>query len=323
MSMNIVNSLPFFSIIIPVYNRAHSIKDTLDSVLNQTFQNFECLIIDDGSKDSKLLEKIINSLNDTRFKYIWRENGGGGAARNTGIMAAKGDFIAFLDSDDLFILKKLEIVAKSIQKLEKEGMDIQETVIYSYTYVDRGVEKFWIRPDRAIQNNESVGEYLFTYNQFIQTSTIVLSTKLAQACQFDPKLKKGQDLDFCVQLGYKGANFYLIEKPLSVWVDKSEAGRTSRFKGYEAPSEWLENNKSKLSKKAYFGYRANVLSYYYSGHQPLRIIKYLAQGLVRGGVPIRVVIRQFLRCFLPKNIYRQLVNQFIRFNAKLSKQAPS
>lgn len=91
-----------FSIVIPAYNRADTILPTLQSVQAQTFDDFECLIVDDGSKDGAALKQVVEGMNDPRFHYIHRENGGGGAARNTGIMAAKGDYIAFLDSDDFF-----------------------------------------------------------------------------------------------------------------------------------------------------------------------------------------------------------------------------
>lgn len=93
------------SVIIPVYNRPEFLKEALDSVLKQTFLNFEIIVIDDGSTDST--SDVINSYGDKIVK-IRQDNKGVSSARNRGIMAAKYDFIAFLDSDDLWMEQKLE-----------------------------------------------------------------------------------------------------------------------------------------------------------------------------------------------------------------------
>ena len=92
--------VPFFSIVVPIYNTQEYIKECLDSVLQQTFSNYECILIDDGSTDNSYT--ICNeyaSLN-SKIKLIQQNNMGVSIARNTGIIAAKGDFIVFLDSDD-------------------------------------------------------------------------------------------------------------------------------------------------------------------------------------------------------------------------------
>jgi glycosyltransferase involved in cell wall biosynthesis len=90
----------FFSIIIPTYNRAHLIRETIDSVLAQTFTGFEVIIIDDGSKDNT--RQIIESRyrNDTRVRYFYKQNEERGAARNFGLQRSKGEFAVIFDSDD-------------------------------------------------------------------------------------------------------------------------------------------------------------------------------------------------------------------------------
>ena len=92
----------FFSIIIPSYNRASFIKETIDSILNQTFQDWECIVVDDGSKDNtkEVVQEIIKT--DNRVRYVYQENAERSAARNNGIKHAKGKYICFLDSDDQF-----------------------------------------------------------------------------------------------------------------------------------------------------------------------------------------------------------------------------
>ena len=96
--ISILINMPFFSIIIPTYNRAHVIMRPIDSVLRQTFEDWELIIVDDGSTDDT--KSIIESYHDNRIRYVWQENQERSAARNHGIALAKGEWICFLDSDD-------------------------------------------------------------------------------------------------------------------------------------------------------------------------------------------------------------------------------
>jgi glycosyltransferase involved in cell wall biosynthesis len=90
---------PFFSVVIPTYNRAHLIKKTLQSVLAQTFTGFEILVVDDGSKDDT--EAVVKSIQDSRITYYKKANGERAAARNFGTAHATGSYVTFFDSDDL------------------------------------------------------------------------------------------------------------------------------------------------------------------------------------------------------------------------------
>lgn len=94
-----MNSL--FSVIVPLYNKADYIYDTLQSVLNQTYKHFEIIVIDDGSSDNSL--GVIKKITDTRLKVISQKNSGVSAARNKGIAIAKSPWVAFLDADDIWL----------------------------------------------------------------------------------------------------------------------------------------------------------------------------------------------------------------------------
>ena len=103
------------SVVIPVYNREDTIQRAVDSVLNQTYSNIEVLVVDDGSKDNSL-EMLKKYHNDNRVKIFCQEfNQGANAARNRGIREAKGEYIAFHDSDDEWLPDKLE---KQIKRME-------------------------------------------------------------------------------------------------------------------------------------------------------------------------------------------------------------
>ena len=112
--------MPTFSVIIPTYNRKEKLQRALDSVLAQTYQNFELLVMDDGSNDGT--EEMVKSFVDQRIIYEWNENWGGpGRPRNRGINKAKGEWIAFLDADDWWMSNKLEA---SINFIDESKADI-------------------------------------------------------------------------------------------------------------------------------------------------------------------------------------------------------
>ena len=297
------DAAPFFSVVIPLYNRADIVGDTIRSVQGQDWQDFEIVVIDDGSRDDPA--SVIDAIGDPRVRYIRQDNAGGGAARNHGIKAARGRYIAFLDSDDLFLPGKLSIMAQALKD------DDGRTVLYSRMKVDRGVDRYWIRPDRGIRDGEDVGEYLFCANQFMQTSTMVVPSEMARKVLFDPALKKGQDLDFCVRLQGAGARFKMIDEPLTVWLDATEDGRTSYVRGYETSLDWLDRCGHMLTDRARRGYRATVLAYHMAPVRPVAALRDLVIGMFAGGVPPRVVARQILRSYLPKPLYRSLVNLFV------------
>ncbi len=127
------DSMPVFSVIIPTYNREKLISRAIDSVLVQSFRDFELLIIDDGSKDNT--ESIIQAYvkKDNRVHYFYKENGGQNSALNLGIKHAKGMYIAFLDSDDIWMEQKLEKVFQKFQTDPDLG------VVYHRTgYINKG-----------------------------------------------------------------------------------------------------------------------------------------------------------------------------------------
>lgn len=105
---------PFFSIVIPSYNRALILPETIGSVLTQSYTNWELLVIDDGSADNT--KEVVESIADNRVKYIYQDNAERSAARNNGIRNSKGEYICFLDSDDLFEANHLEVLYDKISE---------------------------------------------------------------------------------------------------------------------------------------------------------------------------------------------------------------
>lgn len=146
-----MTNTPLVSIIIPTYNRAHLIGETLDSVLAQTYTNWECIVVDDGSTDGT--DKVLAAYceKDTRFKYIHRPDShqpGGNGARNYGFELSKGEYINWLDSDDIFepnkIASQLELIIGKPHSVATckwarfsgniDNIELKKNEPYCYTY---------------------------------------------------------------------------------------------------------------------------------------------------------------------------------------------
>ncbi len=112
-----LNKKPFFSVIIPTFNRAHLISEAIKSVLYQTFTDWELIIVDDGSTDNT--KDIVDEFEDERIKYIYQVNSERSVARNNGIRNAKGEWICFLDSDDEYLDNHLEVFYQAIHEFRE------------------------------------------------------------------------------------------------------------------------------------------------------------------------------------------------------------
>jgi len=111
---------PFFSVVIPLYNKQSHVKETLESVFAQTFQDFEIVIVNDGSTDNSA--KVVEAIQDNRIRVIHQNNAGVSVARNRAIKEANAEYIAFLDADDIWLPEFLETICELIEKFPDAGL---------------------------------------------------------------------------------------------------------------------------------------------------------------------------------------------------------
>ena len=169
-----------FSVIIPTYNRENFIIKTIHSVLSQTYTNFELIIVDDGSTDNT--EKFVRNIKDKRIKFFKKENEERGAARNYGTNKAKGDYITFLDSDDLLYSKYLEEAnlfiasnnAINIFHQLFEVTNILGKVIHSANYSNNNVFKSLIK-----KGNFMACQGMFLQKDFAKSNLFIEDRNLA------------------------------------------------------------------------------------------------------------------------------------------------
>jgi glycosyltransferase involved in cell wall biosynthesis len=236
------------SVIIPFYSSTSGLLiKAVESALNQTIENLEVVIVDDCSPI--VAKDEIKAINDDRVRIITHlENSNGGIARNTGIEHARGDYIAFLDYDDIWYKDKLE---KQHKLFSSKAMHHKDLVIYSRCKIIDG-NRVLIRPTRSIKETESVGEYLFCAKQIIQTSGIFLKTNLARKVMFDD-LKRHQDYQFCLSLESEGANFLMLEDVSYEFV------QIPKLNDYHFSLKWLELYSKYLNQKSIKGFKMLVI----------------------------------------------------------------
>ncbi|MGF1568061.1 MAG: glycosyltransferase family 2 protein [Nodosilinea sp.] len=239
---------PVVSVVIPTFNRACLVKRAIDSVLSQTFEDYEIIVVDDFSTDHT--PQVVTELNDARINYVRHpQNMGGAASRNTGIVLAKGHFIAFLDSDDTWVANKLEVQLKAIEHYQASS----HIVAYSQRVFEHSADQKTI-PERGKEATLPLAEYLFCEQGDMQTSTLVLSTQLANTIKFRPSLKKHQDWDFCLRLEAAGADFVFINQPLSIWNNEPRTDQVSRIADYRLSIDWINDWGSAISSRAKSGF---------------------------------------------------------------------
>ena len=196
---------PTVSVIIPTYNRAHMAGRAVRSVLNQTYRDFEIIVVDDGSTDKT--EEVIKSIGDSRLLYMRHEkNVGSNAARNTGIRIARGEYVAFQDSDDEWHPDKLE---RQVPILE-ENPDVG--VVYSgFWRIKDGDRIYFPFPSRRPREGYIHDSLL--YGNFITTQALIRAGVLRKIDGFDEEIPRLQDWELMLRLS-KVCHFRFVDSPL-------------------------------------------------------------------------------------------------------------
>lgn len=195
------------SVIIPTYNYGEFISDSIESVINQTYKDFEVIVVDDGSTDNTtdIIKKYKN-----RISYFYKENGGPSSARNYGIKNSKGEYICFLDADDIFLPKKLEFQVAYMETNKNDGIGL----LYSdYYCASRELKIIDYYESIGFQRQKEAVMYLLNYN-YINTSTVMIPRACVDEVGFfNENYRYLEDYDFWLRLGcnYK---FAYINKPL-------------------------------------------------------------------------------------------------------------
>lgn len=249
--MLIENKSTFFSIIIPTYQRAHLIGKTLDSIIDQTHTNWECIIVDDGSIDHT--EEIVNTyvLKDSRFQYYNRPDNllkGPNSCRNYGFEKSKGTYIKWIDSDDIMLT---DCLASTLEIFLEKDCDLVVSNIEFINIDEIKLDKKYNYFSQNLIEDYLVGKIAYYVFQTWSRKFINMQTQL-----FDEQITNLDDWDFNLRMLYQNPKIEYIHKPLIQYRIHSEslAHEISKLNYKEICSEIVSLEKHlkllKINKKA-------------------------------------------------------------------------
>lgn len=198
---------PKASIVVPAYNQAEFLGEAIQSVLDQTYQNFEIIVVNDASQD--FTEGVVNQFTDSRIKYMKHDsNRGLPATRNTGINASSGEFIALLDADDFYLPKKIQTHVEYLMKHPEVGVSYSNR--YELNYSSNSIRELW-RPPISVSLSDLVLGF-----PFVPSDLVLRREWLYNVGLFDESyLFYGEDLSMNCRLALSGCVFANIDKALN------------------------------------------------------------------------------------------------------------
>ncbi|MDK9693367.1 MAG: glycosyltransferase family 2 protein [Sulfurimonas sp.] len=230
------------SVVIPCYNSESTIEMTLDSVANQTYKDFEIILVDDGSFDNtkQRIEAFFKNKN-IAYKYIYQTNRGVSAARNRGIREVRGEYIAFLDSDDMWHPQKLEIVSNI---LKDASIDI---LGHAHTFKSNFSNHY------GLCVLKKVSFFKLLLKNFATTPSVVIKKK---SCgYFDEKMRYTEDHELWLRMALEN-QLYFCDLPLSV------IGREPLSEGGLSADRWAMRKGELQMYKNIVRYKKSLLPLY-------------------------------------------------------------
>jgi glycosyltransferase involved in cell wall biosynthesis len=210
-----------FSVVIPTFNRSHLLQATLESVFAQTFSDYEVIVVDDGSTDDT--QEMMKSYGE-RVQFFRQENAGPGAARNLGISRAGGEYVAFLDSDDLWFPWTLSVFAELID--ENTAPSILAARVFEFRQERElaALREESLKADRFTDYFASASKHYFVG----ATMTVSRREQLLQTGGFTEKRINAEDHDLIIRLG-SAPGFVQVQSPYTLAYRRHETSETSNF----------------------------------------------------------------------------------------------
>jgi glycosyltransferase involved in cell wall biosynthesis len=201
---------PTLSVIIPAYNSSAYIAEALESVFMQTFRDFEVIVINDGSPDTEMMERALEPFRE-RITYLKQENQGPSAARNRGIRAAQGQYLAFLDSDDIWTREYLAAQMTVFEQIPDLDMVYCDTLLFGES-TSAG--------KTIMEENPPIGDptfdnVLFNEQGILTSCAVVRKKVILQVGMFDEAFIRSEDFDVWLRIAYFSGRIARQEKALA------------------------------------------------------------------------------------------------------------
>jgi len=296
---------PKVSVIIPTYNRANLLPRAIKSVLNQTFQDFELIIVDDGSTDNtrKVVEEF--QRKDQRIKYIFQENSGGPAKPiNTGIKNSKGEYIAILESDDEWLPEKLEKQVEILDKFPNVGL----VSCYAFKIFSNGKKTIYKAPFSGILKKEDWKKYWQLWGILSFSTDLMKRKSVEKVGLLDENLKIAADVDFYLRF-IKQFDFYFIPIPLINYyqIEESQSRKEFWIRWIPEYHYLLEKHEKdfEICKKGKSKFLRHLGTCYILKREFLKARKYFFEAILNDPFNIRLYF-QFLLSFFPR-VYQKIL----------------
>lgn len=244
---------PFFSVIIPTYNREKIIHKTIESVLNQSYKNWELIIVDDGSTDNTRTSVLEYSTNDERIKYVYQNNAERSVARNNGTKHASGDWICFLDSDDAFKRNHLEKINERIRINQERKKEISFYVTGQQTYNT-------VSQEITVMHNEfpEINIPYFFASGSIVPGRVCIARQVLELHQFDESIVIVEDADLWFRISCYYQCEYIDEPTFQYYVHDDNSINL-RNNVYKTRLDGLKKTFSKPEKKFLTKYQIQLI----------------------------------------------------------------
>ena len=295
--------MPKISVVIPAYNAEHTIKETIESVLQQTFSDFELIVINDGSTDRTL--EVVQSITDSRLNVLSYENGGLSVARNRGIYQATGEFIAFLDADDLWTSDKLELQLAALQEHPDAG------VAYSWTYyIDEQGQPLFAGIRIFYQGN--VHADLLIKNFILNGSNPLIRRQAIESIgEFDPAFPHFADWDYWLRLA-SNWHFAVVSK-YQVFYRQSSRSMSSKVEGIKEAGLLMIEKAFKSAPLEFQFLKGKSLSIFYQYCAELYLQHSTdLNGIHKIGENLWMAIRLYPKTLFSKNTQRLIIKLLLR-----------
>ena len=297
---------PLVSVVIPVHNRSGFVGTAVRSVAQQTFAGWEAIVVDDGSSDGSGAAAL-QAGPPSQVRVIRHEQRRGSAeARNSGMLASRGRFISFLDSDDSWEPEKLQ---RQVDLVEADA-DPETVFCVTQTTVSGPRRRVRVLPARAPFPDEPWSDFLYLNGGFAQTSSFFLSRSLAMTVRFRSSVVPHEDHFFFLELESRGARYKLVREPLSNWNDDPRSDRLSSDTRGDCSRQYLDQASRLLTVRARLAFEVRHLGPVLFRRNPIKTVRLFRKasrcGVVRGGQMLSV----WARCLLPAPAVALLKSRF-------------
>jgi len=314
-----MNTKPLVSVIIPVYNGQEYLRHAINSVLAQTYDNIEIIVVNDGSNDSGFTEKEALDFGD-KIRYYRKDNGGVSSALNFGIQVMRGNWFSWLSHDDLYCEGKIE---NQINLLNKQSGDESKFILMcKSTFIDGAGDKINLKQlrsiDKGIHNGDSILQKLFAGATINGCTLLIHKNIFLKFGFFSENYRFIQDLEYWIRIANYENNFimmdeFLVKTRVHAEQQTKKISDLQEFEIKELINNLLNNNFiSSISKKsicafAYFSGEAGVAKYFISNikrYYPSKSYMFISQ------IYVNTIKGFFMNSFL--SIYRLIINKVYR-----------